>query len=65
VAFFTPPRNTEPFDIVIVEAKATRSTPAQVVEESWATYHAKFQLERGIPIAVSCLDAANMVCQRW
>ena len=37
-AFLTPPTDTSPFDIVIAEAKATRSTPAQVVEEAKKSY---------------------------
>jgi hypothetical protein len=37
-AFLTPPTATEPFDIIIAEAKATRSTPAEVVSEAAASY---------------------------
>jgi len=38
VAALTPPGETTPFDIVILEAKATRSTPYQVLEEAKSTY---------------------------
>lgn len=38
VAAITPPTLTEPFDIIIVEAKATKSTPYEVVTEAHETY---------------------------
>lgn len=38
VAALTPPAPGEPFDIIILEAKATKSTPYQVIQESKATY---------------------------
>lgn len=34
----TPPTPTEPFDLVLLEAKATHSDPNQVIEESHASY---------------------------
>jgi hypothetical protein len=37
-AFLTPPTLTEPFDIIIAEAKATKSTPYQVIEEADKSY---------------------------
>ncbi len=46
-AFLTPATETEPFDIIIAEAKATRSTAAEVVEESYSSY------ERWKPIFAS------------
>lgn len=38
VAAITPPTPTEPFDIIILEAKATKSLPHDVLKESYATY---------------------------
>jgi hypothetical protein len=37
-AFLTPPTPTVPFDLIIVEAKATKSTPYEVIEESHKSY---------------------------
>ena len=38
VGFLTPPTETTPFDYIIVEAKATHSTPAEVLVEAKASY---------------------------
>jgi hypothetical protein len=38
VAALTPPTPTEPFDIVLLEAKATHSDPNQVLEEAHQSY---------------------------
>ena len=37
-AYLTPPTDTTPFDIVIVEAKAKPATPAEVIAEAKAIY---------------------------
>lgn len=38
VAALTPPTDTEPFDIVFLEMKATKSDPNQVISESYESY---------------------------
>lgn len=50
VAAITPPTNTEPFDIVVLECKLTHSDPPQVIEEAWKSCQIWKPLAAGIEV---------------